>query len=76
MQIRASHLHEGEPKNIVGHAVEPQGLQVLPVAAVAGDQGLSCDEGCQGNSSPPGDNNGENSCPHCNLQQEHMQGVR
>lgn len=37
MQIRASHLHKGEPKNIVGHAVEPQGLQVLPVAAVAGD---------------------------------------
>ena len=62
------HLDKGEPQNVVGDAVEPQGLQVLPVAAVAGDQELSNDEGCKGNSCPPGDNNGKHSCPYSYLQ--------
>ena len=63
-----AHLDKGEPQDVVGDAVEPQRLEVLAVSAVAGDQGLSRDEGSQGNSCPPGHHNGKDSSPHCDLQ--------
>ena len=66
-QAVATHLDKGEPQDVVGHTVKPQRLQVLPVSAVAGDQELGSDEGCQGNCCPPGNHNGEHSCPDSHL---------
>lgn len=63
-----THLDKGEPQNVVGDTVEPQGLEVLPVAAVAGDQGLGHDEGCECYGSPPGNNDGKHTCPYSHLQ--------
>jgi len=67
-QAVATHLDKGKPQDVVRHTVEPQRFQVLPVSAVAGDQELGSDEGCQGNCCPPGNHNGEHSCPNSHLQ--------
>ena len=74
-QALATHLDKGEPQDVVGHTVKPQRLQMLPVSAVAGDQELGCDEGCQGNCCPPGNHNGKHSCPHSHLQPSRTQSA-
>ncbi len=75
-QAAATHLDKGKPQNVVGHTVEPQRLQVLPVPAVAGDQELGSDEGCQGNCCPPGNHNGKHSCPNSHLQPIRTQSAK
>ncbi len=74
-QALATHLDKGEPQDVVGHTVKPQRLQMLPVSAVAGDQELGGDEGCQGNCCPPGNHNGKHSCPHSHLQPSRTQSA-
>ena len=68
-QEAPTYLDKGEPENVVGDAVKPQRLEVLPVTAVAGHQELGHNESSKGDSCPPGHNNGEHSCPYSHLQQ-------